>query len=255
LRHWQSFTCRGKIHDVQAYHEIAENWEEQLAKLDSHQRRALRRGYDKLVKSGARIEHVPATAESLDRVYDDFVQTHQAYWNVRGYPGHFGAWPGSYEFHHEVAARQLNANRLRLHRVEVDGRCLGYTYGYTFGSVKYRVLQARTKPCGVEKYDFSKIDYVTAINQSISEKVYWLDSMRGKFASKAKLGGSWLPVRSIYLYRDRRWAGMRSHLFRLLARAFDILYYGIWCARISPKLGIRRGPFAKLWIRCCNLGY
>lgn len=195
----KNYHIRSKISDQQTYFKVANNWEEQVANLSYKQRSNMKRQYERVLKQGIRIESIPANEKNLSQVFDNFVQMHQSHWQELGYPGHFMAWPLSYEFHREVSSIQFDKRRLRLYEIRVDNKCLGYNYAYKFGETYYRFLYARTTQEAVSKYDFSKIDFAEMVKRALIENVKWFDSMRGEYDFKAKLGGETLPIKNLFI--------------------------------------------------------
>ncbi len=241
--------------DVHTYFELAETWEKQLASLNKKQRSNMRRQYEKIFKLGTPLECRPASTDNFKQMFNNFVELHQSHWQSLGKPGHFGAWPESYQFHQEVAAAQLYRKRLRLYEIDLDNKCIGYSYAYKFGNTYYRFLYARASSEDNSKYDFAKIDYGEMFKRALKENVTWFDSMRGKYDFKQQLGGKLLPIKNIYIYSNRFLSKIKTPLFRSSATLLDIIYSKLWRARVAPVLGITLGHFQQAWLRSCMFTY
>ena len=250
----QGFITKEGNGDVHTYIKLAESWEEQIATLGKKKRDEMKRKYDRLIQRGVSLECVNATPDNLSNMFDDFVSAHQSHWNNLGRPGHFGAWPSSYEFHREIAETQLMRGRLRFYQLKLNGNCIGYRYAYKFGDTYYCFLYARKAiEEHSEKIDFARIDFGEMVKRGISESTKWLDLMRGEYRHKLQLGGQIFEIKNIYLYSYRWVALLRVAIFRVLAKALDISYYKIWRRRIAPKISLRQGPLRLLWIRTNTL--
>jgi CelD/BcsL family acetyltransferase involved in cellulose biosynthesis len=249
----QGFIIKEGKSEVHTYIKLAGSWEEQLATLSKKNRGEMKRKYDRLIQKGVSLECVDASPDNLPHMFDDFVNTHQSHWNSLGRPGHFGAWPSSYEFHREIAETQLRMGRLRFYQLKLNGNCIGYRYAYKFGDTYYCFLYARTTVEQSEKIDFARIDFGEIVKRGINEKVKWLDLMRGEYLHKLQLGGQIFEIKNIYLYSNR-WVGLlKVTIFRALAKVLDISYYKIWRARIAPRVRFKQGPLWQLWIRTSML--
>lgn len=239
--------------DVQTYFNVADNWEKQLSELKHDDRRAMKKKYERLIKQGCKIECIQATDENLTDTFDSFVQTHQAYWKTLNKPGHFGAWPQAYECHRDIAKAQLSKQRLRLYEIKLDGKCIGYTYAYKFGTTYYCYLFARAVLEDSEKVDFAKIEFGETVKRAIGESVKLLDSMRGQYDYKLHLGGMLHPIKSLYITKNGMLIRQMIHAFRSFAWILDICYSKLWRARIATRLRVTPGPFWKYWLRCQSI--
>ena len=163
--------------------------------------------------------------------------------------GHFGDWPKSFDFHLEMAAEQLDRGRLRLFKVAVDGTTLGYEYDYKCGQNYFELLNARTHEDRFRKISLGKIAFSEQIRKAIDEKITTIDSMRGKYDHKSKMGGKLYPMHSIYVIRNGCLRRIKVQLLRLLSGLYNFCYYRIWYLRVAPKILKKRNPLSKLWIR------
>ncbi len=157
---------------------LPDSWEEYEASLGRNLRRNLRRyackpdaSHDMVVERMVVHDHeVAATVEQL-------AEFHRQIRTARGDRGSF-ADPVMIDFHRTVALRFLDAGRLRLHRLDVEGRMAAaifcfrhgdtvsfYTTGYDPGLAAYgpgrRVLAAAIRSAideGATRFDFLRGD-------------------------------------------------------------------------------------------------
>ncbi len=244
-----SYYVETKSSGVQTYFCLAANWEEQLARLKKGQRWDIMRSYKALSSNTTPLVSTFASTDNFEQVFDNFVNMHQSYWRNLGKLGHFTDWPAAEEFHREVATAQLRQNRLRLLEVKSGSRYLGYEYDYRFGNRYFEFLNARSGLKEFAKISVGKVVFSEQLRKALSENVTCIDSMRGKYEHKLRLGGELFPIGSIYIVRKRFSVLARVFLFRALSRFLDICYYKIWYCRIAPKLPIKRRPLWKIWIR------
>jgi hypothetical protein len=177
---------------------------------------------------------------------------HQSYWERLGNLGHFGDWPESHEFHCEMANNQLRYDRLRLFEIKCGAQSLGYEYNYKFGKRYFEFLNARTDMQQLAKISVGKVVFCEEVKKALEEGVKCIDSMRGKYEHKLRLGGKLFPIRNIYIIPRKLPTMIRVFIFRIFALFLDLFYYKIWYCRLAPKLPFRRRPLWKVWI-CSRL--
>lgn len=236
---------------VQTYFQLAESWEKQLANLKKGERWDIRRSY-KALRPQTETECLVSTfvsKENFEQTFEDFVNMHQSYWRSLGKLGHFGDWPAAEDFHHEVAAAQLSHNRLRLLEVKSGENSLGYEYDYRFGHRYFEFLNARSASKDLAKISVGRVVFSEQVKKALDEGITCIDSMRGKYEHKLRLGGRLFPTRNIYIIHRKVSTRIRVSVFRAFASFLNLCYYRIWFCRIAPKLPLRRRPLWRLWIR------
>lgn len=250
-----SFHITTKTSDVHTYFQLADSWEKQIASLSPRQRTKTRRIYKEIQSKGTKLESSFASKDSFGQMFEAFVVMHQSYWNKLGQPGHFGAWPASYEFHGEISRIQLDRNRLRLLGIKLDDQCIGYEYMYKLGSTYYWFLSARADLGNDSRIDFHRVAFGEKVEKAIKENVKYIDSMQAKYEYKIVMGGKLFPIRNIFICPATLHNRIRIRLFRSIAWILDICYSKLWRARIAPRLGIRLGSFWLVWIRSHKLSW
>jgi len=237
--------CKG----VQTYFQLAEPWEKQLASLKKGERWDIRRSYKALDPQTNRLVSAFASRENFQQTFENFINMHQSYWRSLGKLGHFSDWPAALDFHRELAAAQLRHNRLRLLEVRSGTRCLGYEYNYKFGHRYFEFLNARSSSKELAKISVGRVVFSELAKNVLEENVTCIDSMRGRYEHKLRLGGRLFPVRSLYIIPNKLSRVIRVSIFRALARFLNLCYFRIWFCRIAPKLPLRRRPLWRMWIR------
>ncbi len=111
-------------------------WDEYQAGLGRNLRQNLRRYARRLEEEapGPITRRLVVRPEEIDPTLDDLARLHQQVRNARGQAGAFRS-PGMTAFHHLAARRLLEAGRLRLHRLDVDGRAVAVIYCVRQGDV------------------------------------------------------------------------------------------------------------------------
>lgn len=236
---------------VQTYFLLADDWEKQLASLKKGERWDIRRSYKALHPQTNCLVSAFASKGNFEQTFENFVNMHQSYWRSLGKLGHFGDWPAAQDFHREVAGVQLRHNRLRLLEVKSGAHCLGYEYGYRFGERYFEFLNARTRSKELAKISVGRVVFSEQVKKVLNEGVKCIDSMRGKYEHKLRLGGKLFPIRNLYVIPKKSTTVIRIKLFRLFARFLNLFYYRIWYNRIAPKLPLKRSGLWKIWIRTC----
>ncbi len=238
-----------KVAGVQTYFKLTNTWEEYLAGLKKKERQLIRSSYRKVDKDNLILNAGFASADNCISKFESFVLTHQSQWQNMGKAGHFEDWPDSLEFHRETASIQLRNNRLRLLEIRLSDDCFAYQYSYKFGQTYFELLMGRSLSKDSAHIDLGRLVFAEQAKKAISEGVNCVDSMRGEYEYKLRLGGKLFPLRSMYIFQKKSFALSRVFLFRILSRFLDLCYYRIWYCRIAPKLPIKRQPLWRIWIK------
>ena len=162
---------------------------------------------------------------------------------------HFKDWPFALEFHRQLAETQLKLGRLRLLKVSMGSDCLGYQYHFKFGDSFCHFLDARSESGPMRHISIGRITFCEQVKKALAENVTCIDSMRGKYEHKLRLGGKLFPIRNIYIFPKKLSVLIRVSLFRALALLLNLCYYRIWYCRIAPRLPFKRRALWKTWIR------
>ena len=248
----RGFKIRSKVNGVQTYFRLAGSWEEQFAGFKKREQKRIRRYYKACGEAGT-LARVFASDGSFEQTFNNFARMHANNWKVTERGGHFEDWPLSHQFHREAAEVQLKRGRLRLLEVGLSGHCLGYKYGYKFGGKYFEYLDARAEPESIPfelpHISLGTIVFTEELKAALDGKSKWLDSMRGNYEHKLRLGGELFSVKSLYIYPKRIAVSLRVWLFRALVWVLDVAYYKIWFGRIRSKLGLKPKSLWKIWIR------
>jgi len=239
---------------VQTYFQLATGWAKQLTSLKKGERWDIKRSYKALQADKTSLVSTFASEVNFEELFENFVNMHQSYWRSLGKLGHFGDWPVAHEFHHEIATAQLKQNRLRLLEVKSGTRCLGYEYNYKFGDRYFEFLNARSTSKELAKISVGRVVFSEQVKKSLDEGVRCIDSMRGKYEHKLRLGGTLFPIRSLYIIPNKLSSVIRVSVFRAFARFLNLCYYKIWFCRVAPRLSLKRRPLWKIWIRTSAFG-
>jgi hypothetical protein len=190
-----------------------------------------------------------AERDDFETIFSGFVTMHQSHWQNLGKAGHFGDWPMSYEYHKEMAEKQMMHGRLRMMVSKWGDFPLGYEYAYKYGKRYYAILNSRLEPADIKNVTLGIPMFCEQAKMAINENVEYIDAMRGKYEYKLRLGGKLFHIKSICVIPRKISVRLRVYLFRLCAQLLNLCYYKIWYCRIAPKLPFRRRPLWKTWIR------
>ena len=238
---------------VHTYYKLQPTWENYHSSLKRKHRQEISHKYNLLERtfpgSILNLKTIIADETNVDAFYKDFVNMHQDYWKSLGKLGHFGDWPDAYKFHQTMTKMQSTRNRLRLIRVSLNNEVLGYEYAYKFGNKYFAILNARAQGGNYDKIGLGSIIFSEYAKVAISEKVTYIDSMRGKYDYKLKLGGELFTIKNVYITKISISNRLRINFFYKSAKLLNLLYYRIWFLRLAHKLPFRRSPLWKIWIR------
>ena len=169
------------------YLPLPATWEEYEASLGKNLRQNLRRYRRKLddLSPGRVVERMVVDAGEVVETVDLLADLHQRVRTARGDRGAF-ADPSMLEFHRRVALRYLEAGRLRLHRLDVDGRiaaaisCFRYGDTVSFYTTGYDP--------GLAAYGPGRRLMALAIRSAIGEGAAGFDFLRGDEPYKRSWG-------------------------------------------------------------------
>lgn len=247
------FRIKTTVTNIQTFFLLAASDGQPIEMMSRKQEKQIRQKYRILYEAlggqGKAITSCFSTEAEFEKSFANFVDMHQRHWQKQNQAGHFGDWPASLEFHHEVALSQLKRGRLRLMEVKTDGQPLGYKYSYKFGDTFVEFLDARADGDHFSRAGLGNIVFYEQLKKAQQEQVRYINSGRGKYEHKLRMGGKFFDMNNIYIFRNSSVAAARVNIFRVCARLLDICYYKIWFSRLAPKLALWRRPLWKLWIR------
>ncbi len=237
---------------VQTYFNVVEP-EAYLAGLNKNERTDIRRNYRNLEKlSNGNENQINLEVAKIDNwadIFARFYHAHQNYWLNQGKLGHFGDWPQAENFHRELVKWGVDHDYLRLFRISYGDLDIGYEYNYKCGGIYYELLNSRNIDNDLQKISTGKIICFELIRAAFQDGVKLIDSMRGYYPHKMKLGGEVRDMVSLIVVK-KGFAQCKYLLLRSWARMFNLLYYKIWFGRIAPRLPHRcRRPLNRHWIR------
>lgn len=244
-----SYNIAIKTTNVQTYIKIANNLDTQLAAFNKTKKKEMRHFYKQLSENIVSFDSCYANENNFESFFSAFVCMHQIKWRNDGQAGHFVDWPESYNFHHEVALKQIKHNRLRLLQIKINGEDAGYQYSYKFGNAYYMYLNARQEMTQFGKINVGLVMLCEDAKQAMIENIRFLDLMRGRYDYKLQAGGYLLPVNNLYIYSTQSFKLIRITFFQSFFKLLDILYFKIWRRRVVPKLRMRPKPLLNIWIK------
>ena len=152
------------------------SWEEYGKRLGKKTRTNLGY-YDRLLlKSFGDVRTRLAEADDLDSAMDALFALHQSRWNARLLPGVMGSRRVR-EFHREAARRFHQRGWLRLHLIEIEGKCVSALHCFHYRNRTYYYLGGFAPEMG--KYSLGTVLTARAIQHSIEEGGSEFDFLRG----------------------------------------------------------------------------
>ena len=240
---------------VQTYFKLAKYWDSHLLTFSKNGRRSVKRNYEALYQSLKEKKGVLVTRcaehDDFEEIFKSFVDMHQLHWQSLGKAGHFVDWPMSCEYHKEVAENQMMHGRLRMMVSKWGDYPLGYEYAYKYGNRYYAILNSRLEPNVIKNVSLGIPMFCEQVKMAIDENVEYIDTMRGKYEYKMRLGGKLFPMKGILVTRRGLFVSARVLWLRFFSKMLDLCYYKIWYCRIARKLHLYNRSLWRLWIRTC----
>ncbi|MCG8570763.1 MAG: GNAT family N-acetyltransferase, partial [Spirochaetes bacterium] len=234
--------------EEQTIFHIENNFENQLNKISKQERRRMRKAYKEINDLKLELKSRIIGKDEFENEFDSFVNMHQEKWQNFLKPGHFKAWPHSYQFHKEFAKSQINNKRLKFMKIILNDQTIGYKYMFHFQNTLYAFLDAHTKILESKHIQFYRVGFGEQVKLAINEKIKWIDSMRGTYKHKMHLGGELYHMYNLCLYKNNI-IFIKIFIFRKLTRFIHILYYKIIRNKAFPKIKIKPKTLWDLWIR------
>ncbi|RPJ64764.1 MAG: GNAT family N-acetyltransferase [Alphaproteobacteria bacterium] len=239
--------------NTQTYFEITSDWETYLSAISKQERSNVRRAYNMVSQMlneapmGIKSEFV--SDSNISEYFNEFVAMHQAHWQKLGKAGHFGDWPDSKAFHEELASVNHALGRTRLLKVQLGENCLGYQYQYKFGKSYYDFLDCRNDSNMYKDIGIGRIAFCEIVKKAIAEGIKIIDSMRGTYEHKLRLGGKLFMIKGIYLIRNSSSSKIKAAILHKISYLVNIGYFRLWYCKIAPRLPMKFGPLWKYWIK------
>jgi CelD/BcsL family acetyltransferase involved in cellulose biosynthesis len=186
-------------------------WDEYLAQLSKGHRKQLRRLINDSLDTPRAVWHTTTRADEFERDWEVFLDLHQRRWQAVGEPGCFSN-PAFAGFHRDVAKQFLAEGRLRLHRLELDGRPVAAEYHFSGDDVIY-AYQSGLDPDALER-EPGRVAAIAVIRGAIADGFRLYDLLRGDEPYKAHWRGEPTATESVSLAAPRAASRLRFELRR-----------------------------------------
>lgn len=195
-------------------------WDDYLALLSKSHRKIIRRLAAQTLDTSRAVWHTTRRADEFNRDWSAFIDLHQRRRTSLGEPGCF-VDPTFTAFHEEVARRLLDQGRLRLHRLELDGRPAAAEYTFVGRDGVY-AYQSGLEPAVLEE-EPGRLAAVAAIRGAIAEGRTYYDLLRGDEPYKAHWRAEPTPTENISVAAPRLASRLRFALRRQARRVKNTL--------------------------------
>jgi CelD/BcsL family acetyltransferase involved in cellulose biosynthesis len=228
-------------------YELSGSFDEFLQTLSASERSNIRRR-ERRVQEQHTTSVTVAVEEDAPRLFENFVAQHQSQWTSSGRLGHFGDWPESLDFHHEMVTCQASLGRLLLMALRLDEDVIGYHYNYLFNGRAHLLLSSRTDDPKWDTISPGRLLNCSLIRTAIDAGASLIDALGGYYEHKRRLGAKVLNLQTIALKRPGLLRGMRLRSFTGLTRLMDFVYHRAWYWHLAPAIRLRF-PRVGAWAR------
>lgn len=251
-----------------AIHGCCDNWltlydlqpryDDYLQSLSKHDRHDTSRRERRLREAYQVSVSMAETVAEVQEGMDALINLHQKLWTGKGESGHFGQWPELAQFHSDVAQEALTSGHLTLLTLKADDQVLGAALSYRFGTRTHGLIRGYRNDGPWRGFSLGRMLHCNIIKQAIEQGSCVLESGRGLFDYKLRLGGKLYGERSVTIVRRSAMSSVRVWVSLRVAYGIHVLYGRIWLDRLAPKLGlhpkvshafVRRGFLAQLYRR------
>jgi CelD/BcsL family acetyltransferase involved in cellulose biosynthesis len=229
--------------------ELPASFDAYLASLDKNHRGNYRRSLQALERTFAVKRDVVTACDSVETEFPRFKDLHDRQWRADNRLGHFGDWPDSEHYHHDLVRRLGPSGRARFVRLSVEHEPVSYQLCYGRGASLAWFLPARVADKAFERYSLGRVGLVQMIEHAIAAGFARIEGGIGHYDYKLQLGGTEYPVRSLVVTSASPWTRRRLGAYARMADALDLFYYRGWFQRMAPRLPLPRRPLSRTWIR------
>ncbi|MDZ4818894.1 MAG: GNAT family N-acetyltransferase [Planctomycetota bacterium] len=190
---------------------LPDSWEEFLRTLSTTRRSRVKKMVREYFDTGLAVAKVVDSVEQLSAGYRLLIELHQKRRRSLDQPGCF-ADPVFIAYHQEVTERFLQAGRLRLQYLMLEGRPVSVEYDLLGGDAIYH-YQSGIEPEALESQP-GRMGTVATIQAAIQNKMRTLDFMRGDEAYKSEWGAVAQPTWETRIVAHRTSAHLRHSAWR-----------------------------------------
>lgn len=219
----------------QAVFTIPGDFEAYLNELSGNERNNIRKNERRISKSNqlktsiVPPDGMPAALKALFAWHDD-------YWESQNDLGFFTLWPGSREFHGDIAQLESSTGEPVFIRVEADGDPIGMVCAHRYMD-RLHLFQAVRAPGGAwESFGPGRILHCETFRWCISQGIPMVDAMSGFYEYKRRLGAEFVGLTTMALVRGSTASRVRARLFKAVVSIVDATYFRLWLCRITPVL-------------------
>ena len=230
----------GRIHLNQSYYPHAvftlpEHFEKYLEQLSGNERNNIRKSERKLSKTHVLKSTVVQPGDSR-AFLDEFFHWHDDYWETQNDLGFFSLWPGSREFHSEIAQVQCDAGQSVLIRVHANDEPVGLICAHRFNGRLHLFQAVRAPGSSLESYGPGRLLHCEAFRWCMSQGISTVDAMSGFYEYKRRLGADFLGLTTLAMVHPSVSSRGRTKLFKAMVAIVDATYFRMWLCRITPLL-------------------
>jgi CelD/BcsL family acetyltransferase involved in cellulose biosynthesis len=227
---------------------LPDSFDSYLAGLGPTPRRDHRRSVRQLDKA-YEITYRTLSGEQAIEYLDRFVALHTAQWRAEGKLGHFGDWPGSEAFTRDLVSRMAVTGRARFYEIAGDGRVLAIEQCFALGDRCYWRLPARDPDPELRKMGLGRTSAAELFRVIVEDGQTTVEAGPGHYEYKVRLGGAEHPLRRLVISGRSASSRRRAAVLLGWADLLHLVYYRGWFLKLAPRLGYRRRPLSRSWIR------
>ena len=192
----RGFSFRIEQEETAAVLPLPSDWEAYLASLDKKERHELRRKRRRLEREHPDARVRTATAETLDKDFQTFVEMHRG---AEGHKGHFMR-PEIATFFRRVAEATMPPGWLRLDLLEIGDRAVASTFGFEIER-KFYLYNSAYEP-DAARLSPGHVLVSELVKRSIDNGLELFDFLRGPERYKYQLGAQAVPLNNVRILKD-----------------------------------------------------
>jgi CelD/BcsL family acetyltransferase involved in cellulose biosynthesis len=203
-----------------------------------------------LTKEPSITRDVVAAPDQVEAEFERFAALHASQWRDKGKLGHFGSWPRGRQYNLALVQALAKLGRVRFVRILAGGEVISSQFAFVFGDFWYWELPARVMDRKWNRFSLGTTGFFGLAEEAIKEGKAHIEGGIAHYDYKRKLGGAEYGLEVLRVVANRFGSQVRTRLYSWLRRCFEIAYYKIWYARISPRLPAPlRKPIWSFWLR------
>lgn len=220
-------------------------WKSLPAKL----RRECESNWRKLTSRHSCSEHTTTSPDALQQAFAEFHDLHQSQWSASGKSSHFGDWPRSLAFNHDLTRTYGKLGQVAFFRILTPSAPVASQFTFLHQNTCHWRLPARNPSSPWMSLSLGKVALARMIHHAIELGAHSIEAGTGHYPYKTRFGATEIPLCRISCCLPTRTSMLRLQAANLASAAIHRAYYKLWFLKLRPHFPSLQLPLHPTWIR------